>query len=550
MKKITQDLFHEFNFLTNLAYTSDGKILFVKTKQNVEKNNYESHIFQLKDGQIRQLTSGKSERYFVVENDDSILFSANRSEDKTTHTEFYRLDLKNGGEASLAFSVPIGVNSIKDIGDFYLASGSSDLYCPDYHLLTKEEQLEYEKKKEEENDYEVVDEYPFFFNGAGFINKTRTALYLIDKKTLLVKRIGPATLNVESFDYKDGIIMITGIDYTAVMDKWSQVYRYDIKADKFECLYPAHDMLIRGVKFYNDKIMITGTYGKEYGVTESSKLWFFEDGKMIPFIDNDITMWNSVGTDSKWGRGKGMDIVDGVLYLVPTICGNANLNKVVGTDYVPLTKIKGSICDFCVGKDDIIVIAMQDQKLQEIYRVEKDGSLTQLSNINTPIMEDYYVAKPERVLVKKATGDVEGWVLKPYDYDPNKKYPAILDIHGGPRSAYGVVYYHEMQYWASCGFIVLYCNPHGSDSYGNDFADIRQEKYGTIDYEDIMDFTDEVIKLYPVDEKRVAVTGGSYGGFMTNWIIGHTNRFCCAASQRSISNWMSMMLASDYGLDV
>ena len=96
----------------------------------------------------------------------------------------------------------------------------------------------------------------------------------------------------------------------------------------------------------------------------------------------------------------------------------------------------------------------------------------------------------------------------------------------------------------------MYCNPHGSDGYGNEFADIRKEKYGGIDYEDLMDFTDEVIRRYPVDEKRVAVTGGSYGGYMTNWIIGHTDRFCCAASQRSISNWMSMMLASDYGLDV
>ncbi|MBR3006056.1 MAG: hypothetical protein IKH68_05325, partial [Erysipelotrichaceae bacterium] len=386
MKKITQDLFHEFNFLNNLAYTSDGKILFVKTKQNVEKNNYESHIFQLKDGQIRQLTAGTSERYFVVENDDSILFSANRSEDKTVHTEFYRLNLKEGGEASLAFSVPIRANSIKDIGEYYLANGGTDLYCPDYHLLSKEDQKEYDKKKEEEKDYEVVDEYPFFFNGAGFINKTRTSLYLIDKKDYSVRRIGPATLDVESFDYKDGVVMITGIDYTAVKDKWSQLYRYEIASDNLECLYPTHDMLIHGVKFYQGKIMIIGTYGKEYGVTESSKLWFFEDGKMVPFIDNGLSMWNSVGTDSKWGRGKGTSVEDDVLYLIPTIKGDANLNKVVGTEFVPLTNITGCICDFCVGKNDIIVIAMEDQKLQEIYRVEKDGSLTQLSNINTDIL--------------------------------------------------------------------------------------------------------------------------------------------------------------------
>ena len=551
MKKITQDLFHEFNFLNNLAYSSDGKILFVKTKQNVEKNNYESHIFQLKDGQIRQLTSGKSERYFILEDDDNILFMANRDEeDKTVHSEFYRLNLKDGGDAHLAFKLPLSVNTIKDIGDKYLVSANTDLNCPDYYLLSNEDQMKYEKVKEENQDYQVVDEYPFFFNGAGFINKNRTSLYLVDKKSCEIKRIGPATLDVESFDYKDNIILITGIDYDAVKAKWSQVYQYDVEKEEFSCLYPKDDMLIHGVKHYDGKILIMGTYGEEYGVNESGKLFLFENGEMNLFIDKDTSLWNSVGTDSKWGRGKGLSNEKGTIYLVPTLKSNAPLEKIVGNDFEKITNFNGVVCDYCVGDNDIIVIAMVDQKLQEIYRVKEDGSLEQLSKINEPLMEEYYVAKPEKVVVKKDGFEVEGWVLKPFDYDQDKKYPGILDIHGGPRTAYGEIYYHEMQYWANLGFIVFYCNPRGSDGYGNWFADIRQDKYGTIDYEDIMDFTDEVIRQYPIDEKRVAVTGGSYGGFMTNWIIGHTDRFCCAATQRSISNWMSMMLASDYGLDV
>ncbi len=550
MKKITQDLFHEFNFLTNLAYSSDGKILFVKTKQNVEKNNYESHIFQLKNGQIRQLTNGTSERYFILEDDDNILFMANRTEDKTTHSEFYRLNLKEGGEATLAFKLPLAVNTIKDIGDKYLVSAGTDLNCPDYYLLSEEDQLKYEKTKEENEDYQVVDEYPFFYNGAGFINKTRTSIYLVDKKDCSIKRIGPATLDVESFDIKDNIILITGIDFDTVKDKWSQVYCYDIEKEELNCLYPKHDMLIHGAKHYDGKILIMGTFGTEYGVTESSKLFFFENGEMIPFIDEDTSLWNSVGSDSKWGRGKGLSNENGTIYLVPTLKSNAPLEKIVGNKFEKITNFSGVVCDYCIGKEDIIVIAMENQKLQEIYRVKEDGSLEQLSCINQPLMEDYYVAKPEKVVVKKDGFEVEGWVLKPYEYDPNKKYPGILDIHGGPRTAYGEIYYHEMQYWANLGYIVFFCNPRGSDGYGNWFSDIRQDKYGTIDYEDIMDFTDAVLAQYPVDEKRVAVTGGSYGGFMTNWIIGHTDRFCCAATQRSISNWMSMMLASDYGLDV
>ena len=103
-----------------------------------------------------------------------------------------------------------------------------------------------------------------------------------------------------------------------------------------------------------------------------------------------------------------------------------------------------------------------------------------------------------------------------------------------------------MQVWANMGYFVIFTNPHGSDGYGNKFADIRG-KYGTIDYEDLMNFTDYVLEKYPIDKTKVGVTGGSYGGYMTNWIIGHTDKFKCAASQRSISNWISKFGTTDIG---
>jgi dipeptidyl aminopeptidase/acylaminoacyl peptidase len=104
-----------------------------------------------------------------------------------------------------------------------------------------------------------------------------------------------------------------------------------------------------------------------------------------------------------------------------------------------------------------------------------------------------------------------------------------------------------MQYWASSGYVIFFCNPRGSDGKGNAFADIRG-KYGTIDYDDIIKFTDEVIKRYSfIDPERVGVTGGSYGGYMTNWIIGHTDRFKAAVSERSIANWISKFCTTDIG---
>ena len=123
----------------------------------------------------------------------------------------------------------------------------------------------------------------------------------------------------------------------------------------------------------------------------------------------------------------------------------------------------------------------------------------------------------------------------------------MLEIHGGPKAIFGTVYHHEMQVLASRGYFVFYTNPRGSDGRGEEFANITG-KLGTIDYQDLMEFTDEVVRRYPdLDENRMACCGGSYGGFMVNWMIGHTDRFHAACAQRSISNYMSKCLTTDIG---
>ena len=143
--------------------------------------------------------------------------------------------------------------------------------------------------------------------------------------------------------------------------------------------------------------------------------------------------------------------------------------------------------------------------------------------------------------------DIDGFVMKPVGYEPGKRYPGILHIHGGPKMVFGPGFHHEMQLWAASGFFVCYCNPRGSCGKGNAFADL-QGKYGAVDFRDLMEFTDEVLRRYPeIDADRMGVAGGSYGGFMTNWVIGHTDRFRCAVSQRSIANYVGDYLLSDIG---
>ena len=126
----------------------------------------------------------------------------------------------------------------------------------------------------------------------------------------------------------------------------------------------------------------------------------------------------------------------------------------------------------------------------------------------------------------QSNGDtLVGYVMKRWATSPGKKYPGVLWVHGGPKTTLGRLLFHEMQYLCGLGYFVFYTNPHGSGGHGVKFSDIRGH-YGDIDFDDLMTFTDQVLERYPdVDPGRLAEMGGSYGGFMTNWVIGHTDRF-------------------------
>ena len=238
----------------------------------------------------------------------------------------------------------------------------------------------------------------------------------------------------------------------------------------------------------------------------------------------------------------------GFLYFTTTEGESSYLHRIDKTGSIErISTATGSVDSFSVKDGEILLIALRGLKLQELYEL-KDGQETQLTAFNDWVNEERKLSQPEALSFVTAPGvTCEGWVLKPVDFVEGQKYPAILNIHGGPKTVYGTVFFHEMQYWANQGYFVFFCNPRGSDGKGNEFADIRGQ-YGTIDYDDLMRFTDLVLETYPeIDAERVGVTGGSYGGFMTNWIIGHTNRFKAAASQRSISNWISMGYTTDIG---
>jgi dipeptidyl aminopeptidase/acylaminoacyl peptidase len=179
---------------------------------------------------------------------------------------------------------------------------------------------------------------------------------------------------------------------------------------------------------------------------------------------------------------------------------------------------------------------------------ELGSSLRQVTDINGELLRSRCIVAPERVEFTGADGwKIEGWMMKPRGFDPANKWPLVLEVHGGPHGAYGHGFFHEFQVLAGRGYAVLFTNPRGSHAYGERFSTACVGDWGGKDYEDLMAGVDHALATGWVDPKRVYLTGGSYGGFMTNWIVGHTDRFRAAATQRSISNNVSAYGVSDIG---
>lgn len=172
----------------------------------------------------------------------------------------------------------------------------------------------------------------------------------------------------------------------------------------------------------------------------------------------------------------------------------------------------------------------------------------QITHTNEDWFSKLDIGQLEEVWYKgKDNNDLQGWILKPPGFDPTRKYPSILEIHGGPIAQYGNMFMHEFYFLAAKGYVVYFTNPRGGSGYGEEHTKtIHGGKWGTKDYEDLMCWADYVEKLSYIDPKRMGVTGGSYGGYMTLWIIGHTQRFKAAAAQRVVSNLISMWGSSDF----
>ncbi|MEM9333657.1 MAG: S9 family peptidase [Pseudomonadota bacterium] len=178
---------------------------------------------------------------------------------------------------------------------------------------------------------------------------------------------------------------------------------------------------------------------------------------------------------------------------------------------------------------------------------KRNRELVRLTDLNSDLFDHKTLGRVEAISWPSASGDYEipGWLVTPPDFDPEKKYPLILEIHGGPHTAYGPHFSAEVQLFAAAGYVVLYANPRGSTSYGREFALEIHHNYPSEDYDDLMAGIDAVLELGYVDEDALYVTGGSGGGVLTAWIVGKTDRFRAAVVAKPVVNWASFALTAD-----
>lgn len=181
---------------------------------------------------------------------------------------------------------------------------------------------------------------------------------------------------------------------------------------------------------------------------------------------------------------------------------------------------------------------------------EKEDAPKRVTNVNRGLLNGLRLSKPEPIRCRRRGTTVHGWVLKPPRFKRGKKVPLILEIHGGPQAQYGHVFFHELQWLAAQGYAVLYTNPRGSVGYGLEHCRALHKRWGDVDHPELMACVDQILRTGTVDRKKLFVTGGSYGGFMTNWIIGHTDRFRAAVTQRCVSSMESLAGASDFGWEL
>ena len=518
--KVAIEDFANVKKLGGLTLSPSGrKAAFTVTVGSIEDNAYRTDIWVYDPGHtpaLFRLTAGEDGKAPCFLDEDTILFPADRHgrhkpENGVQYTVYNRIAL-GGGEAEEDFVLPFAASGLTPLGEGkFLVSGLRDLSLPDLTGLSGEEKAAAVKMLEEEKDYEVFDELPFWFNGRGVINKKRRGLYLVCLKTGENSLLTAEYFDLHGFSVnqeKDRAVF-WGNEFTTLNSQKSRMFVCDLKTMQMTEVQLDGRYRVDAAVFCGETVVFAAATGEKYGSSENPAFYICaSDGSFTLLAAPDPSL-SAVGSDIAGGGDSFAGDEKGVTF-VQTVGYHSVYRRLKLDGEIETLAAEPDIISCAQGTNPIYLIGMEKDAPQEFYRVE-NGQLEKLSAFNADYLASHEIAHTEHFTFTDSDGvEIDGWVLYPADFDKNRKYPGILDVHGGPQTAYGEGFFHEMQYWAGLGYIVFFCNPRGSSGKGGGFADIYGDNYGVRDYNDLMEFTDQVLERVPqIDPARIGMTGGS-----------------------------------------
>lgn len=563
-----------FRWIADPQISPDGsRVVFVRVVVNEVKDRYETSLYMVRtDGKSdpQPFTSGPFDTAPRWSPDGkSLAFVRTTIKDDKPAPGQICLMSTSGGEARALTSVARGA--------------STPVWSPDGRRIaftssTLPEDSVQEDPAHKKSDVRVITRAIYRFNGAGYVDPGR------HDHIFIVGAMPPAGATARARQLTSG-----GFDEGN--PSWSSDARqvYFTSTRVLEPYYAPEDVDLYAVPTDGGVITtvasIDGTIG-DFAVSP--------DGKQIAFTgttnahpvrsydqpdlfvtgaapgstprnltaDYDFDVNDGVSSDQHAPRAaNGGGIVwsrDGKSLLVTsTVHGNGNLVRVRISDgrVDPFTTGDHEVMSYNASADGATMVTSIASPLNigDLFiadgRKNTNTPLRQITHINDELFTALDVSAPEEIWYDSFDGrKIQGWILKPPGFNPSQRYPLILEIHGGPHLPYGNSFTHEFLWMAARGYVVLYTNPRGSTSYGQEFGNLIQFKYPGDDYKDLMAGVDAVVARGYVDDKRLGVTGGSGGGVLTNWIITQTPRFAAAVSQRSIADWYGFWFTTDFWL--